>query len=167
MIRFRKDQPTPQDVHVDGLGGPSKRKRKRKERRMPDAEQGIIKGEGVSIEVPIWKSATEGKVYGVVLEPDLEDSQGDKVTAAEIEKACHRYMVESQKADVQHNEVQAGVHLIENYIAPQDLLVEGEPVTKGAWVQAWQINDPLVKQEVDDGLLTGFSIGGAGVRMAD
>lgn len=134
---------------------------------MPDSEQGIVKGEDVSIEVPIWKSATEGKVYGVVLEPDLEDSQGDKVTAEEIEKACHKYMAESQKADVQHNEQQAGAQLIENYIAPQDLLVEGQSVTKGAWVQAWQITDPLVKRQVEEGKLTGFSIGGAGVRLAD
>jgi hypothetical protein len=242
MIRLFK-QLTPQDVHVDGLGEPSKRKRK--ERRMTDTEEQLFKAEAaiykrdftaeerkkladegkalpngaypietsadlhpaavlarsghgdvagaksliarrakelgasnpleqetkktedVSIEVPIWKSAIEGKVYGVVLEPDLTDSQGDKVSPAEIEKACHKYMAESQKADVQHNEVQAGAHLIENYIAPQDLTLEGEHVTKGSWVQAWQITDPVVKKEVDDGRLTGFSIGGAGVRLPD
>lgn len=245
MIRFSKEQPTPQDVHIDVLGSGERGKRKRKGRRMTDVEEQMLraeaaiykrdfadeqrkklasegkalpngtypietsadlhpatvlarsghgdtaaaesliarrardlgvsnpletatkKAEDVSIEVPIWKSATEGKVYGVVLEPDLTDSQGDRVSPAEIEKACHKYMGESQKADVQHSEEQAGAHLIENYIAPQDLMLEGEHVTKGSWVQAWQITDPIVKKEVEDGVLTGFSIGGAGVRLPD
>lgn len=127
------------------------------------------KAEAVQFDVPIWKADREGKVYGVVLAPDREDSQGDVLDAPEIEKACHDFMVESRKADVQHNEVQAGAHVIENYIAPQDLefaLAAGgtEKVVKGSWVQGWQITDPVLKQEVDEGKRTGFSIGGSGVR---
>lgn len=126
----------------------------------------LKKSEALEIEVELWKSEKTGKVYGVVLEPNLPDSQDDEVTTEQIEKACHEYMVESRKADTQHNGIVAGAHLIENYIAPMDMELEGEHITKGSWVQAWQITDPVLKQEVDDGKLTGFSIGGSAVRIA-
>jgi hypothetical protein len=132
---------------------------------LQEAQTSKTEGAPVAIDVPLWKSAErEGKVYGVVLAPDREDSQGDMLDAEDIEKACHRFMVESRKADVQHNGVQAGADLIENYIAPVDMQIEGEDVTKGSWVQAWQITDPVVKQEIEEGKRTGFSIGGTGVR---
>lgn len=126
-------------------------------------------GADVVIEVPIWKGEREGKVYGVVLAPDREDSQGDVLSAGEIEKACHRFMVESRKADVQHSGEVTNADLIENYIAPSDFTVEmadgtTETVTKGSWLQAWQVNDPVVKQEIEEGKRTGFSIFGKGVR---
>lgn len=117
------------------------------------------------IEFPIRKAEREGKVWGVVLDPTVTDSQKDDVSAEEIAKACHKYMVESRKADVRHSEEQTGADLIENYIAPADLVIEGQPVAKGCWIQAWQINDPIVKQEVDEKKLTGFSIGGSGFRV--
>jgi hypothetical protein len=124
----------------------------------------MVNHDDISITVPLFKGEKEGKVFGIVLAPDREDSQGDVLDAVEIERACHRFMVNSRKADVQHSGVQAGADLIENYIAPVDMEVAGERVTKGSWVQAWQITDPVVKQEVEEGERTGFSIGGTGVR---
>lgn len=124
------------------------------------------KADEFAIDVKLIKSGeVEGKVYGVVLEPDLEDSQGDIPSAADIEKACHAHMQEALSPDVQHSGRDAGAVLIENYIAPQDLVVEGEAVRKGAWVQAYQVTDPVVKQEIADGKLTGFSMEGTGVRL--
>lgn len=123
-----------------------------------------------SYTVPLRKSDVEGKFYGVVLEPGLEDSQGDRFTPVEIEKACHAFMRDYSMAkaehspDVQHSGRDAGADLIENYIAPMDMVLGGEPVTKSSWVQAWQIDDPLVKQEVDEGKLTGLSLEGLGFR---
>jgi len=119
----------------------------------------------IRIEVGLIKGELEGKVYGVVLEPDLPDSQGDDVTPEDIEKACHAHMQEALAPDVQHSGRDAGATLIENYIAPQDLLLQGQPVRKGAWVQAYQVDDPVVKQEIADGKLTGFSLEGTGTRL--
>lgn len=115
--------------------------------------------------VRLIKGEFEGKVYGVVLEPGLEDSQGDIASAEEIEKACHEHMEHALAPDVQHSGREAGAVLIENYIAPQDIELEGEPVRKGAWVQAYLVKDPIVKQEIAEGKLTGFSMEGAGVRV--
>lgn len=150
--------------HGDAEGAKSLIARRAKELGVSNPLAETKKAEGLEIEIDLWKAEKEGKVYGVVLEPDLEDSEGDTVSPADIEKACHEYMIESRKADVQHNGVEAGAHLIENYIAPVDMELAGEQITKGSWVQAWQVTDPVLKAEVDEGKLTGFSIGGSGVR---
>lgn len=120
--------------------------------------------------VPIWK-ADDGAgdapmiVYGVVLQPGVPDSQGDVISAAEIEKAAHRFMIESRKHDLQHDEIPAGgVKTVENYIAPSELEVAGRRVVKGSWVMGVAVYPEDVKQAVRDGSYTGFSIGGSGVR---
>src|SRR5215472_12348802 len=82
--------------------------------------------------VPIWKADSQQIIYGVVLEPELHDSQDDIVSADEIEKAAHRFLVDFRKTDVHHDGHQAEVDVIESYIAPQDLEIEGQQVQKGA-----------------------------------
>ena len=120
--------------------------------------------------VPLRKSEVEGKFYGVVLEPDIPDAHGDSFDAPAIEEAAHAFMRDysmskaEHSPDVQHDGGDAGADLLENYVAPMDMVLGGEPVTKSSWVQAWQIDDPLVKQEVDEGKLTGLSLEGLGVR---
>lgn len=129
----------------------------------------VYMAESFTAEVPLWKGDREGKVYGVVLAPDREDVQKDVLDAEDIEKACHEFMVISRQADVQHSGEVTKADLIENYIAPVDFVVKmadgtEETITKGSWVQAWQVHDPVVKQEIEEGKRTGFSIAGTGVR---
>ena len=103
-------------------------------------------------------------VYGVVLTPGVTDSQGDDASAQEIEKAAHRYLVESRKHDVQHSGTPADVNTVESYIAPQDLTLFGQKVLKGSWVMATHIADPDVWQRVQKDDLTGYSIAGTAIR---
>ena len=117
--------------------------------------------------VPIWKSADASRiVYGVVLQPGVTDSQGDVVSAEEIEQAAHRYLVESRKQDLQHDETKAPVEVVESYIAPMDMTVAGRPVLKGSWVMASHVRDDSLWDRVQKGELTGYSIGGTAVRAA-
>lgn len=121
--------------------------------------------------VPLWKAddaPDDGPltVYGVVLQPGIPDSQGDVLSAEEIEKAAHEYLVTSRKQDLQHNEQAAAADVVESYIAPADLIVAGRPVVKGAWVMASDIHDPAIKAGVRKGEITGYSIGGTAVRTA-
>ncbi len=138
-------------------------------RRYPDIGDDMEKAEFSRI-VPLRKSDVEGKFYGVVVEANLPDSQGDIFSPAEIETMSHNFMREyalskaEHSPDVQHSGRDAGAELLENYVAPMDMVLGGEPVTKSSWVQAWQINDPLVKAEVDEGKLTGLSLEGIGTR---
>ena len=158
---------------VDGAGALINRRAKAlgvksplaKDELVEEAPAEVEKAEAMSIEIKLIKGEIEGKVYGVVLEPGLEDVQGDIPSAAEIEKACHRHMQEALSPDVQHSGRDAGAVLIENYIAPQDLTIGGEAVRKGAWVQAYLVSDPVVKQEIANDELTGFSMEGTGIRL--
>lgn len=118
-------------------------------------------------DVPIWKGDVHQRiVYGVVLQPGVRDSQGDVVSAAEIEQAAHRYLRESRRQDLQHREEVAPVEPVESFIAPMDMVVADRPVLKGSWVMASQINDDAIWQQVLKDELTGYSIGGSGVRRA-
>lgn len=114
--------------------------------------------------VPLWKDDSAQVVYGVVLQPGVTDSQGDRVSAGEIEQAAHRYLVESRKSDVQHTEQEAPVDVVESYIAPMDMVVAGRKVLKGAWVMGVHVADQALWQRVVKQEITGFSIGGTAIR---
>lgn len=117
--------------------------------------------------VPLFKDDARQLVYGVVLTPGVRDSQGDVISAEDIEKAAHRFLVEYRKHDVQHSEALAGVETVESFIAPQDLMIAGQPVLKGSWVMATHVSDADVWSRVHKGEITGYSIGGSGERIAE
>lgn len=114
---------------------------------------------------PLWKDDAKQIVYGVVMQPDVPDSAGDWQTAETIERAAHKYLAESRKHDVQHDEQTADVTTVESFIAPDNMTVAGNEVLKGSWVMAVHVADPAVWGQVTKGELTGFSIGGTGVRV--
>ena len=117
-----------------------------------------------SITVPIIKSKGDQQiVYGVVSEPDTIDLQGDRLSRDEIEKACHKFMLTSQKIGKEH-EGPAKADIIESYIAPMDFTCGGQTVRKGSWVMAVKIHDPELWAAVKNGDITGFSIAGTGDR---
>lgn len=106
--------------------------------------------------------------YGVVLEPDTEDLQGDVITAEEIERTAHDYMTNIRKVGARHKAAMDAVP-VESYIAPMDLSFDGGPygsstVKKGSWVLGVKVNDPAQWKKVMNGEYSGFSIGGVGVR---
>lgn len=114
---------------------------------------------------PIKKvDAAKRLVTGVVLEPDTVDLQGDVITADEIRKAMERYMEKSQKIGRQHESC-ARASVVECYIANADFLLDGmELVRKGSWVLTVKFHDDTIWRDIVSGKLTGFSIGGKGVR---
>jgi hypothetical protein len=124
----------------------------------------------ISYTVPLHKSEKEGVFVGAVLEPDLLDAHGDTFSPAEIEQAAHQFLRDyalakaEHSADVQHSGRDADADLLESFVAPCDLTLAGQPVRAGSWIQAWLVNDPLVKQEIDEGKLTGLSLEGTGFR---
>ena len=134
-------------------------------RRYPDIEvTGVGMSANVSKFVELYKDDEHQIVYGVVMSPELEDSQGDVVSAQDIETVAHRFLVEYRKHDVQHDERDAAVETVESFIAPQDMLIAGKPVLKGAWVLATHVSDRKLWKRVRKGEFTGYSIGGTGTR---
>ena len=121
-------------------------------------------------QIPIIKLDDEKQIaYGVVLEPDTVDAQGDRITKEEIEKACYWFMEHSQKFREMHKGGKIDARVVENYLAPQDLTfnINGktEKVREGSWIMGVKVYDPETWHKCKSGEYTGFSIGGYGLRQ--
>lgn len=116
----------------------------------------------------IKSDSPERIVYGIVAEPDVKDSQGDQQTAEDIEKAAYWFMEKAQgitvKTDENHDDDDFSANLLENYLAPVDMAIEGEVIKKGSWVQALRLDEDSW-QKVESGELTGFSMAGTAIRL--
>ncbi|MEK9723315.1 MAG: XkdF-like putative serine protease domain-containing protein, partial [Rhodospirillaceae bacterium] len=97
-------------------------------------------GGGLYCEVRKADDGSEERiVLGPVLVPGIKDHDGDIYTAEEIRKAMIRYMVASQKADVQHNEQPVNTPTVENWqtrmVYPAGVLGPGSPeLPEGTWM---------------------------------
>lgn len=98
-------------------------------------------------------------LYGIVYEPDIEDSQGDFMTADEIEKCAHEFMEYYRNIDTEHNlEAGAGV-AVESYIAPVDLSIGNETIKSGSWILVTRASQD-VWDDFKAGEITGYSMFG-------
>jgi len=99
-------------------------------------------------------------VYGIVYEPDVVDAQGDIANAEEIRKACYSFMENSQVFKVSHRSKNLKIRVLENYLAPDDFIIEERPVKKGTWILAIRVLDALVWEKIKRGELEGYSMVG-------
>jgi hypothetical protein len=154
-----KSQPDASDTHVDAIvqTGDHGRRRKKRGKKKDKTYKSLF--------VPFSKADDEKRlVYGVVLEPEVVDAQGDIESEEEIEKAAHAFMIKSQEIQRQHNDEETSVKVVESFIAKEDFSLDGEPVKKGSWVMAVWVPDDEIWKAVKSGELTGFSIRGMGER---
>jgi 2'-5' RNA ligase len=105
-------------------------------------------------------------VYGVVLRPNVPDLQGDLYNEEEVEKAAHRFLVESRKADWMHEKElpQSEAVPVESYVALADFEMNGHKVLKGDWVLAMHVIDKEKWAAIKKGESNAFSIRGYGKR---
>lgn len=110
--------------------------------------------------VPVVKSLNTElrQAMYVVLEPGVVDLQGDTYDATEVSKAAHNFWTFCQKAYVDHAVETESAKIVENYVSPVDMSIDGKMVKKGSWLQVWQFDETLW-QEVKKGKYTGVSIG--------
>ncbi len=110
---------------------------------------------------------TRRLVYGVVLIPDEVDSQGDWMTAEDIEESAHHYLIQARTVGAQHSKEMNAVP-VESYLAPVEFQCDGQygpqTVTKGSWVLGVKVLDDKEWRKVLDGDYQGFSVGGFGSR---
>ena len=88
-------------------------------------------------------------VTGVVYEPDTDDTQGDYMTAEEIQKAA------------------SGATTVESWVTKSDQKIGDQDIQKGTWMMTMKISDPDVFEAVQKGDITGFSMGGSGTYVED
>lgn len=107
-------------------------------------------------------------VLGIVLEPEVVDAQGDIYSADEIRQAAHRFMEEFGGLGLMHRlAVNDQVKVLESYVAPVDFEIAGVPVKKGTWLLGVRVLSDELWEQVKDGKLTGFSIGGSARRVPE
>lgn len=106
---------------------------------------------------------------GVVLQPNVEDTDGQFFDVEVIEKAAHDYLAFYRYQDLEHVAPidESYVCLVESYIAPQDLMFGEEPVLKGSWVITLRVVNDALWQAIKDGDFTGFSAAGFGYVDVD
>lgn len=111
--------------------------------------------------VKVIKSDDEAErlVYGIVYEPDTIDAHGDFADAKTIEKAAHEFMLKYRQIDKNHDFVAGVGEVVESYIAPADMDLNGEPVKKGTWILTTKA-DEETWEAVKKGEFQGYSLAG-------
>jgi len=111
--------------------------------------------------VKVIKSDHEEKrlVYGIVYEPDVIDAHGDFTDSETIEKAAHEFMLKYRQIDKNHDFVAGVGEVVESYIAPADMELNGEPVKKGTWILTTKA-DEETWEAVKKGEFQGYSLAG-------
>ncbi len=98
-------------------------------------------------------------VYGIVYEPDVEDAHGDFATAEAIEKAAHDFLTKYRQIDTQHDFEAGAGEVVESYIAPADMEIASESITKGTWILVTKATDEIW-EAIQKGEYTGYSLAG-------
>lgn len=106
-------------------------------------------------------------VTGIVLEPDVVDSQGDTYSADEIRKTAHLWMMDFQNIDLQHKAlINHGASPVESWIVPEGGAQVGNAVVKaGTWMLTVKVMDDELWGAIKKGEYTGFSIAGFARRI--
>lgn len=136
------------------------------------------KEETLELFVPIYKQDDEKRlVMGPLLIPETVDLQDDIISADEIEKAAHNYMIKltfqndpeflkevglNDRSDrgFMHVEFSRKIALVESFLAPVDFELNNRAVKKGTWIVTVKVFDDEIWNLVKAGKITGFSIGG-------
>lgn len=129
----------------------------------------ILKSDGnAEVYVAIQKTDPVKQIaYGIVYPPDEADTQGDSMTAEEIEKAAYAFMRKSrtENIDAEHDfEKRAGCWVCESWIVKT-----GDPMFSeaGAWAIGVKIDNADEWAALTKGDYTGFSLAGEGFRRVE
>jgi len=123
-------------------------------------------------QLPIIVKKDDGKdeqiVYGVVLEPETVDKQNDIYSEDEVRQAAHLFMEEYRHLGLMHKiRLDGRLKILETYLAPQELVINGVSVKKGTWLMVIRVLDKVLWKAVKDKRLTGLSIAGSAQKESD
>ena len=114
--------------------------------------------------VPIAKLDTaKREITGIVLQPEVVDAQGDIISPEVIEKAAGDFLANynaGNQLGLMHSDFQKRFELRQSFIAPGDIAIGSSIVKAGSWVMTVKVLEDKIWAKVEDGGLTGFSIGG-------
>lgn len=113
-------------------------------------------------QVRALKAADELRyILGIVLEPEVADSQSEIYSADEIRKSAWMWLRDFRNIDLEHKlYVNDLVEVVESYVTTSDSEVGGQPVLAGTWLLGVVVKDDGMWADIKSGKLTGFSING-------
>jgi len=122
---------------------------------------------GTCLSSIVKSSDDERYVLGVVLIPDVEDSQGDFYSAEEVRKASEYFMEFARTLGLMHESSldDTKIKILENYIVKVDQTINGVAIKQGTWMLAARIIDDDLWLAVKTGRLTGWSIEGSAIAQ--
>ncbi len=117
-----------------------------------------------SLAIPIIKKKVHQRhATAIVMEPGVVDAHKETASAETIEKAAHDWMMKSQKRGLMHKIIVNGdIKVLESWIAPVTMKVNGRTIKKGSWVATFFIVSKTLWKNILKGVFTGVSIGGRG-----
>lgn len=119
-----------------------------------------LEGESRWNKTPVAKSVnTELKQVTYVAMQEGVDLQGDLTTLDEIRKAKENFNKSMMKANLFHLTMTNSFEIIESYLAPTDMVLNDNLVTKGTWLVTLQVFDDQLWEMVKSGDICGVSIG--------
>lgn len=99
-------------------------------------------------------------VYGCVYEPDTIDTDGAWCDRETLERDAYEFNIGKRNCGVMHNEVVSDIVLLESYIAPCELIINGHKFKEGSWMAKVRIENDELWEQVKSGDFNGFSMGG-------
>lgn len=87
------------------------------------------------------------------------DLHGDETSTDEVRKAHQSFSKSEMRANLFHLAMTESFSVLESYLAPVDLELNGYSILKGTWLMTLQVNDTDVWNMIKDGDITGISIG--------
>lgn len=98
-------------------------------------------------------------LYGIVYEPDTEDTYGDFMTKDEIEKTAHEFLEHYRNIDTEHNLLAGAGVVVESYVAPVSLSIGDDVIKAGSWVLVTRASEDIW-EAWKNGDITGYSMFG-------
>lgn len=113
-------------------------------------------------QIKVTKSLDEElmQVTYVVMKPGV-DLHGDYVDLETIRKAKESFNKSAQRTNMYHMLMTVAFSVIESYLAPADMTLNGNLVEKGEWLATLQINKGYedIWEKIKNDEITGVSIG--------
>ena len=105
------------------------------------------------------KSEDKQIVFAEVYSPLHIDTDGEAMTADEIEKMAYKFISDGniRKIDVGHINEESGSFIVESFIARKD---DPDGFIEGSWVLGVKVDDPDLWVKIKSGELNGFSFQG-------
>jgi len=114
----------------------------------------------------IIKNTSHQTATFVILEPEVEDRNGDIISPDEIVNTAHRFMrnLHDKRVNMDHQPHTDldDVAFVESFIAPTDLDLGGEVIRAGSWLVAFKFYSAERWQALLDGEISGVSMEGYG-----